>query len=157
MAAQGSGSIINVSSILAHQTRARDAAVQGAQLVSWPVVATVQTKTGKMLKVVANGDDLGVPLATREAPAPEDVEVDPGAAKVGEAHRVRADPGVLHEQLGEVQRAPVPPRQRPVGDLTDDGLHELVVAEVRAEPVVELAEQLLAPETYIRAVLGGGS
>jgi hypothetical protein len=35
---------------------------KGCKYRKGPVVATVQIKSGKMLKVVANGDDLGVPL-----------------------------------------------------------------------------------------------
>jgi hypothetical protein len=46
---------------------------KGCRYRKGPVVATVQIKTGKMLKVVANGDDLGVPLATD--PRPVRIEV----------------------------------------------------------------------------------
>jgi hypothetical protein len=40
----------------------------GCKYRKGPVVATVQIKAGKMLKVVANADDLGVPLATDPRP-----------------------------------------------------------------------------------------
>ena len=40
----------------------------GCKYRKGPVVATVQIKTGKMLKVIANGDDLGVPLGTDPRP-----------------------------------------------------------------------------------------
>jgi hypothetical protein len=40
----------------------------GCKYRKGPVVATVQIKAGKMLKVVANADDLGIPLATDPRP-----------------------------------------------------------------------------------------
>jgi hypothetical protein len=53
---------------------------RGCKYRKGPVVATVQMKAGKMLKVVANGDDLGVPLATD--PRPVRLEVRHGDARV---------------------------------------------------------------------------
>lgn len=41
---------------------------KGCKYRKGPVVATVQVKAGKMLKVVASADDLGIPLATDPRP-----------------------------------------------------------------------------------------
>ena len=46
---------------------------RGCKYRKGPVIATVQLKAGKALKVIANGDDLGVPLATD--PRPVRIEV----------------------------------------------------------------------------------
>ena len=43
------------------------------------LVATAQIKSGKMLKVIANGDDLGVPLGTD--PRPVRIELRHGAVR----------------------------------------------------------------------------
>jgi hypothetical protein len=52
---------------------------KGCKYRNGPVVATVQIKTGKALKVVANADDLGVPLPTD--PRPVRIEVRHGTAR----------------------------------------------------------------------------
>jgi hypothetical protein len=46
---------------------------KGCKYRKGPVVATLQVKAGKMLKVVANADDVGIPLATD--PRPVRIEV----------------------------------------------------------------------------------
>jgi hypothetical protein len=68
---------------------------KGCKYRKGPVVATVQIKSGKMLKVVANGDDLGVPLDTD--PRPVRVEVRHGnvrhCVEFGAATRGMYKPG----------------------------------------------------------------
>jgi len=52
---------------------------KGCKYRKGPVVATIQLKAGKMLKVVANADDLGIPLGTD--PRPVRIEVRHGDAR----------------------------------------------------------------------------
>ena len=52
---------------------------KGCKYRKGPVVATVQIKTGKMLKVIANADDLGVPLGSD--PRPVRIELRHGDAR----------------------------------------------------------------------------
>lgn len=83
---------------------------RGCKYRKGPIVATVQIKTGKALKIVANADDLGVPLATD--PRPVRVEVRHGDRRScfefgGTKGSHKADKKLLAKNAGPATACPM--------------------------------------------------